>query len=113
LRLISKQSLPKILNLNKIKITIMEDEEEYLLEFYGRECHFCREMEPLVKKLEEELGVKVKRIEVWHNAANAKLMEQFDKGFCGGVPFFFNKKTGKWICGATTYEKLKEWALGK
>ena len=88
----------------------MSDE---LLEFYGTECHFCREMEPLVKRLEEELKIKIKKIEVWHNAENARLMEKYDKGYCSGVPFFFNIKTGKWICGATTYDNLKKWALEK
>jgi hypothetical protein len=36
-----------------------------------------------------------------------------DAGFCGAVPLFVNTKTNKKICGATTYEKFKEWALGK
>lgn len=84
-----------------------------LLEFYGVECVHCNEMRPLVEKLEKVEGVKIKRIEVWHNAANAQLMEKYDRGFCGGVPFFFNTKTGQWICGAVDYEKLKKWALGK
>ncbi len=68
-------------------------------------------MDPLVERLEDEAGVKVVRLEVWHNEANAKLMREFDKGYCGGVPFFFNKKSGKWICGSTSYEGLKKWAL--
>ncbi len=68
-------------------------------------------MEPLVERLEAEQEVKVARIEVWHNEANAKLMKEYDKGYCGGVPFFFNKKTGKWICGEADYERLKAWAL--
>ncbi len=84
-----------------------------LIEFYGTECHFCKVMQPLVERLEEETGIKITKIEVWHNEANAKMMQEVDKGYCGGVPFFFNKKTGKWICGASTYENLKKWALGK
>ncbi|MCH8741305.1 hypothetical protein IH779_00100 [Patescibacteria group bacterium] len=84
-----------------------------LLEFYGTECVHCIEMRPLVEKLEKEEGVKVKRIEIWHNSENAQLMSQYDKGFCGGVPFFFNTKNEKWICGSATYEKLKKWALGE
>jgi len=39
------------------------------------------------------------------------LMREYDKGYCGGVPFFFNKKTGKWICGSADYERLKKWAF--
>jgi hypothetical protein len=68
-------------------------------------------MEPLVGRLEDEAEVKIEQLEVWHNETNAKTMREFDKGYCGGVPFFFNKKTGKWICGETNYERLKKWAL--
>jgi hypothetical protein len=68
-------------------------------------------MEPLVERLENEERVRVAKIEVWHNEANAKLMREYDKNYCGGVPFFFNKKTGKWICGESDYERLKKWAL--
>lgn len=84
-----------------------------LLMFTGTECTHCHEMEPLVEKLEKETGVHVDRLEVWHNAKNAELLSQYDKNFCGGIPFFFNKKTGKWICGSTSYENLKKWALGQ
>ena len=39
-----------------------------------------------------------------------------DKTFSGtlrGIFSFFNKKTGKWICGETEYERLKQWATEK
>ncbi len=68
-------------------------------------------MAPLVERLESEEGVSIGKLEVWHHEANAKIMREYDKGYCGGVPFFFNKKTGKWICGETEYEQLKNWAL--
>ena len=68
-------------------------------------------MVPLVERLESEEGVSVGKLAVWHHEANAKIMREYDKGYCGGVPFFFNKKTGKWICGETDYERLKQWAL--
>ena len=84
-----------------------------LLEFYGTECTHCNAMKPLVAKLEDEIGVKVEKFEVWHNEENASKMEGFDKGECGGVPFFVNTKTGQRICGAVSYEKLKAWATGK
>lgn len=83
-----------------------------LIEFYGTECVHCREMDPLVQRLEKEEGLKIERLEVWHNADNLNTMREYDKGYCGGVPFFYNKKTGKWICGSTSYEKFKEWAKG-
>jgi len=84
-----------------------------LLMFYGAECVHCHEMMPLVKKLEKEEGVKVEQIETWHNSVNKKRLEDLDKGKCGGVPFFYNEETKGTLCGSTTYEKLKEWALKK
>ena len=84
-----------------------------LLMFTGKECPHCRDMDPLVDKLEKELNIKVEKLEVWHNSKNAQLMNEIDKGRCGGVPFFFNENTGKAICGAVSYETLKKWALGK
>jgi thiol-disulfide isomerase/thioredoxin len=83
-----------------------------LLEFTGRECTHCREMDPLIERLEKEEGIAIEKLEVWHNPENAKLMEELDQVKCGGVPFFYNKKTGTWICGSTSYEKLKTWATG-
>ncbi|HHT9120821.1 MAG TPA: thioredoxin family protein [Candidatus Hypogeohydataceae bacterium YC41] len=89
-----------------------------LIEFYGTECVHCKKMDPLIERLEREQGVKITRLEVWHNSQNAALMENVDRDekglpFCGGIPFFYNEKTGKKICGETTYEELKKWALGK
>ncbi len=78
--------------------------------FFGTECVHCHEMDPLVAKLEKEEKVKIVKLETWHNSANAKKLESFDKGRCGGVPFFYNDKSGKFICGSTSYDKLKEWA---
>ena len=89
------------------------DEQGDLLEFYGTECHFCVQMAPDIERLEREEKVKIVKIEVWHNMENAKLLEKYDQGKCGGVPFFFNKKTKKIICGYAPYEQLKKWALGK
>lgn len=70
-------------------------------------------MEPLVRHLEVEEGITVKRYEVWEDNENAKTMELYDKGLCGGVPFFFNTDTYDFICGAVPYGALKAWALGR
>ena len=75
-------------------------------------------MEPFIERLEKEEGIKIRRLEVWHNSENAKLLKQYDKNsdgseFCGGIPFFYNEKTGKKICGNAKYERLKAWAEGK
>ena len=84
-----------------------------LLEFYGQECPHCLRMAPLVQKLIKEEDVKVEQHEVWHNEDNAKKMEEYDKGLCGGVPFFYNTETKKYICGSVSYEELKSWATNK
>ena len=31
----------------------------------------------------------------------------------GGVPFFYNLQTKKFICGEDSYENLKKWAKGE
>ena len=87
--------------------------ESHLLMFTGTECTHCHEMEPLLKELEKKEKVSVERLEVWHNSDNMKKLKSLDNGKCGGIPFFFNTKTQKWICGSTSYEHLKEWASGK
>lgn len=30
-----------------------------------------------------------------------------------GLPFYYNRKTGRIVCGATTYENLENWATGQ
>ncbi len=85
---------------------------ENLLYFYGEECHFCKLMRPLIEQLEKEEGVKLTKLETWHHPENAQKLAEYDKNYCGGVPFFFNSTTNEWICGATSYEKLKGWAKG-
>lgn len=81
-----------------------------LLEFYGETCPHCITMKPLVEQLEKESGLTIEKLEVWNNEDNAKKMQEYDKGLCGGVPFFFNTESKKFICGSASYKELKEWA---
>ena len=83
-----------------------------IIEFYGTECPHCIRMKPIVERLKSE-GVEFQEFEVWHSDENARKMEEYDKGYCGGVPFFINSATNKWICGGTSYEELKALAEGK
>ncbi|MBI3671677.1 hypothetical protein HY249_02690 [Candidatus Azambacteria bacterium] len=85
--------------------------EKRLLEFYGEECPHCKNMDPLIEELEKELGLKVERFEVWSNEKNKKMLQEYDRNFCGGVPFFYNTASCEWICGEADPEKLKKWAL--
>lgn len=85
----------------------------HLLEFYGEECPHCMDMKKVVKKLEENEGLKIESLEVWHNEENLKKMEALDQDRCGGVPYFYNTETNKWICGEAELPELTDWALGK
>lgn len=84
--------------------------------FHGRECPHCKNMMPLVDKLEEDTGVKIERFEIWHNEKNADLMRSYRDiiaPVCGGqlrTPTFLNTETNDVLCGEVEYEKLKEWA---
>jgi len=85
-----------------------------LIEFYGKECPHCNTMHPRVERLEKELGLTVEKFETWHDEENEKKRREYDAGDeCGGVPFFVNTETGEKICGAVSYERLKEWAAEK
>jgi hypothetical protein len=85
-----------------------------LLFFYGLECPHCIVVEKHVDQLISE-GVNIKKIEVWHNEENDKMLVELDVGenMCGGVPFFLNQNTSKTICGEATYKEIKNWAEGK
>ena len=83
----------------------------HLINFYGLECPHCESMEPLIGELENQTGLRVDRLEIWHNKDNAAKMQECDKdGECGGVPFFINTKTGKTLCGEASYDELLDWA---
>lgn len=69
-------------------------------------------MKPFIQRLQKEKGIEIQSFETWHNDENSAKMDEYDKGFCGGVPFFFNTDTGAYVCGETSYEELKKWALG-
>jgi thiol-disulfide isomerase/thioredoxin len=84
--------------------------------FWARECPHCKAMMPLVDKLEKETGIKLEKLEIWHNEENADLMRSYRSIIapkCGGqlrTPTFMNTETNDIICGEVEYEKLKEWA---
>ncbi|CAK0875839.1 unnamed protein product, partial [Prorocentrum cordatum] len=62
---------------------------------------------------EGELGVKIVWLEAWENPLNERLRAAIDnKNQCGGVPYLFNRKTGKVLCGVQSYDKLRLWAQG-
>ena len=81
-----------------------------LINFYGKECPHCVRMHVLIDKLQKEEGVIIEDREVWHDEKNARELATYDCDLCGGVPFLYNTETKAFICGETTYEKLKAWS---
>jgi thiol-disulfide isomerase/thioredoxin len=82
-----------------------------LIEFYGTECPHCRRMDKIVAELEKKKKITIAKLEVWHDEENKKILEaipEFNK--CRGVPFFFNRTSGKFICGECSLEDLEKWA---
>ena len=69
-------------------------------------------MQKLTAKLMKEFpDVKVIRKEVWHDEKNMDMVKKCDSDdACGGIPFFFNTKNKKWLCGEVSYGAIKEWA---
>jgi hypothetical protein len=93
--------------------------EKRLIWFHGKECPHCRKLAPVVDQFEAESGIKLERLEVWHNEENARLMRSLADTIapvCGGdlgVPAFYNEVTGKALCGGRIdLDKLKAWAKG-
>jgi thiol-disulfide isomerase/thioredoxin len=90
-----------------------------LVMFFARECPHCKNMMPLVDRLEKEEGIKFERLEIWHNEKNADLMRSYKQVIapkCGGqlrTPTFFNTETNDVLCGEIEYENLKKWAEKK
>jgi len=92
----------------------MNNKNQNLLFFYGIDCSHCIDTEKCVDRLIAE-GLDIKKMEVYQNKENDKLLIELDSGenMCGGVPFLLNQKTGKTICGEATYKQIKNLAEGK
>lgn len=93
--------------------------EPYLIEFYGRNAEEdVRKMAPLRRKVERKLGTKFLRFDIFNDAEAYRLMMLLDKTcegktICGGLPYYYNRRTGTSICGATSLEQLENWATGQ
>lgn len=78
-----------------------------IYEFYGRECPHCQRMLLLTDKVMKDTGVTIVRKEVWHNEENMKFLTECDAtNECGGIPFYYNEETKKWLCGEVSYDEL-------
>jgi len=83
-----------------------------LLEFHSDNCDFCDQMEPVLQRLEKDLDTKIRRINIMRRKEFGSLLEVVGFDECGTLPFYYNRRTGQAICGATSYLNLKRWGTG-
>ena len=117
-RLLALATATHALRLKQLNpLNILWREEPYLIEFHAAGADQCDEMRPAMSAVEQALNTRILKWDVWSDPAAYKLMQFLDKGpdgrsKCGGLPFFYNRKTGKIVCGATTEKNLMNWATG-
>ena len=68
-------------------------------------------MQETMQEVETDAELKIKRFNI-EKRANFEMFEALASGNCRGAPFFYNRDTHFWICGATSYENLRDWAEG-
>mmetsp|Transcript_30760 Transcript_30760/g.56813 ORF Transcript_30760/g.56813 Transcript_30760/m.56813 type:complete len:171 (-) Transcript_30760:80-592(-) len=92
----------------------VRERKPHLVGFYAEQNMEAKRMKYLGELLEQELpGTRIIWLETWENALNERLRGAIDlRNQCGGVPYLFNRKTGKVLCGVQPYDKLRRWAQG-
>lgn len=78
----------------------------YILEFIADGVDACKQMEPLVKKLENELNTSVRKINISKRQDFLALFDTVGGNEGGNLPFFYNRRTAQAICGPTPYSNL-------
>jgi len=67
--------------MSELKFTTDEPVEGTdLIQFRGKGDDYCAFMEPLTEQLCNELGVKIRCFEVWHDSRNLELLQRLDAG---------------------------------
>jgi len=94
------------------KLPPHHDDESYIVEFHSDNSENSELMEPVVKRLEDDVDTKVRKINISRRKDLYSILESVGHDECGTLPFYFNRRTGQAICGATTYSNLKKLATG-
>ncbi len=93
-------------------------EKDKIIMYYGEGCPHCERLKPLIKRVEEDLGINITRKEIWGNEDNKEEFKGLkDKIFsqCGEgeliVPTLYSPITDKLRCGKSKapYEELINW----
>jgi hypothetical protein len=86
-------------------------------EFVGRDCTFCKKMEPVVAQVETQFGMTFQKLEVWYNATNQAVYLAHVNSIardCGVptdrmvTPTFWARKTDRFLCGEVSVDKLEQ-----
>lgn len=86
---------------------------DHIIEFYGETCPHCISMRPVIEQLEKDEGIEIRKLEVWNDEDNKKLMMEYEDIIgeaCGGfaaVPSFVNTETKQALCGAHDAADIK------
>jgi hypothetical protein len=106
------KKMPQKLKNGLTPILLPHPDTAFLIEFVSDGCDMCAQMRPVVERLEDDLGTKVRRISIQRRNEFIALLEAvgFDEG--GNFPFYYNRRSGQAICGATTYMNLRRWGMG-
>lgn len=78
----------------------------YIVEFVSDRSEPCKQMTPIVHKIQKELKVKVRTINISKNPSFLQLYECVGGNECGNLPFYYNRRTGQAVCGKTDYKNL-------
>jgi len=92
------------LNSNNFDKKVLSTENQVLVDFWGSWCIPCKQMEPIVKKLSQELDISVFKINVNQNPTISNQENIL------GVPTFIFYNKGKQVdrlVGAQTLDSLK------
>lgn len=60
------------------------DDTSYLIEFHSDNCDHCEQMEPVLQRLEDDLGTKIRRINIFRRREFYGLLEAMGHDECGG-----------------------------
>lgn len=95
-----------------LPLPVPSADTSFLLSFESDEYDHCKQMHPVLERLERDLGTVVRRVNVARRREFMAVLEAMGHNDCGTLPFYFNRRTGQAICGATTYSNLKRWGVG-
>jgi thiol-disulfide isomerase/thioredoxin len=83
----------------------------YLVEFHHDDCDHCQQMEPVLQRLEEDLDTKIRRINIFRRKEFQALLQSVGHDECNSFPFYYNRRTGQAVCGATSYMNLRMYII--